>query len=113
MYGCGHSGLYVTAHSSQTAVCRRALSLEHVACAAAGIGLLPRSGWPAGLPSALHIAQEGVEMAVTMGMQLPPLNAPLVLQRFIAELGMPQVGWAVVLRLRQRPEAHCRTDLCC
>ena len=77
----------------------------HAACAAAGRSLTALSDWPAGLPSALHIAQEGVEMAVTMGLQLPPLNAPLVLQRFITELGMPQVGGAVALCLEQRPEA--------
>ena len=83
----------------------------HVACAAAGCCLTLLSGWPAGLPSALHIAQEGVEMAVTMGMQLPPLNAPLVLQRFITEMGMPQVGRAVALPKAQRPAAPCCTKL--
>ena len=51
-------------------------------------------------------------MAVTMGMQLPPLNAPLVLQRFITELGMPQVGRAVTLCLGQRPKIYFCTDLC-
>ena len=50
-------------------------------------------------------------MAVTMGMQLPPLNAPLVLQRFITELGMPQVGRAATLFLGHCPPAPCCTKL--
>ena len=94
MCGYGHSALHVTAHTDRQLLAGIPSGFMCVACAAAGRSLTPLSGWPAGLPSALHIAQEGIEMAVTMGMQLPPLNAPLVLQRFITELGMPQVPWA-------------------
>lgn len=46
---------------------------------------------PAGLLNAQTLLNKAAEAAADLELQLPPLNAPLVLQRNIIELGMPQV----------------------
>lgn len=47
--------------------------------------------YPAGLLNAQSLLNKAAEAAADLELQLPPLNAPLVLQRSLIELGMPQV----------------------
>lgn len=47
---------------------------------------------PAGLLNAQALLNKAAEAAADLELQLPPLNAPLVLQRSLIELGMPQVS---------------------
>lgn len=47
---------------------------------------------PAGLLNAQALLTKAAEAAADLELQLPPLNAPLVLQRSLIELGMPQVS---------------------
>ena len=45
----------------------------------------------AGLLNAQTLLNKAAEAAADLELQLPPLNAPLVLQRSLIELAMPQV----------------------
>ena len=47
--------------------------------------------YTAGLLNAQTLLNKAAEAAADLELQLPPLNAPLVLQRSLIELGMPQV----------------------
>lgn len=47
---------------------------------------------PAGLLNAQALLNKAAEAAADLELQLPPLNAPLVLQRTLTELAMPQVS---------------------
>ncbi len=48
----------------------------------------------AGLLNAQTLLNKAAEAAADLELQLPPLNAPLVLQRTLLELAMPQVSFA-------------------
>lgn len=73
----------------------------------------------AGLLNAQTLLNKAAEMAADLELKLPPLNAPLVFQRTILELAMPQVStcsqqlhkppnftscaWSVTLGIRRLP----------
>jgi len=46
----------------------------------------------AGLLNAQTLLNKAAETAADLELKLPPLNAPLVFQRIILELAMPQVS---------------------
>ena len=51
-----------------------------------------RTKLSAGLLNAQSLLNKAAEAAADLELRLPPLNAPLVLQRTVVELAMPQVG---------------------
>lgn len=57
--------------------------------------LLP--SYSAGVGSPFYLQAQAAELAAALGLRCPPLNAPLLLQRYLTELELPQVGtvWAV------------------
>ena len=65
--------------------------------------IIGTSKWvSAGLLNAQTLLSKAAETAADLELQLPPLNTPLVLQRTLLELGMPQV------RLQPSPLNFCQ-----